>query len=68
MLGKYDAGCEREALAEELASWEAAGMVLSYKAQRWDRRVSHLARVCRMARQMVMADLQNDAKAILAME
>ena len=68
MKTTYDALAEREKLAHALAAWKTAGWVASGKATWWHRRVRRLARACAMPLSKVMADLERDAKAILAEE
>ena len=60
----YDAGLEREWLAERLASWQARGCIESAAAERFNRRVRRLARVVGWSRDRVLAQAQSDAEQI----
>ena len=57
----YDAMAEREALSQELAQWKIAQWSPSDAAWRWHRRVTRLARRCRLSVHVVRADLERDA-------
>jgi len=61
MTTTYDAGDEREALARELAAWNATGWMESQRAWRWHRRVRILARVIGMPVDQVVGNLRQDA-------
>lgn len=62
----YDSGLEREALAAELAEWKAAGVTTSFRATRWHRRTRRLAKRIGTTVESLIADLNADANAILA--
>jgi len=66
MTTTYDAGREREALARDLADWLMGGFWPSAKAQRWWRRVRRLARTVHYTVPGMVADLDADARAIMA--
>lgn len=61
----YDAGNERETLAQELATWKAAGWMESQRAFRWFRRVKRLAKVLQMPVEQVRQVIDEDAQEIL---
>ncbi len=61
MATTYDAAEQREALACELAAWNAAGWMESQRAWRWHRRVRLLAGVIRVPVDQVVEDLRQDA-------
>jgi hypothetical protein len=63
-MTNYDAGLEREWLAERLASWQARGFIESAVADQFNRRVRRLARVVGWSRDRVLAQAQSDAEQI----
>lgn len=67
-MASYDAGLEREALARELAEWQAAGFISGAKAERWNRRVRILAKRTGFLAAAVTNDLLADAGRIRAGE
>jgi hypothetical protein len=62
----YDALSEREDLATRLAAWKAAEFIPTDLASRWHRRMRRLARMTGLTVAQVMANLNEDADAILA--
>jgi hypothetical protein len=62
----HDALSEREDLATRLAAWKTARFIPSERAWRWHCRVRRLARMTGMTIAQVLADLNEDADAILA--
>jgi hypothetical protein len=62
----YDAGYEREALANDLARWKAAGFIASASAWRWERRLRRLAKATGFPLAEVRAEINTDADLILS--
>ena len=60
----YDAGLERQWLAETLADWNDCGFISLALAQRFERRLPMLARVLGWSRDRVLAQARGDAEQI----
>jgi len=60
----YDAGDQREQLAQDYADWIAAGFISTEKAQRFYRRVRILARAISRPWQEVLNVIKHDAETI----
>lgn len=60
-----DAGEMREALAEEMAAWLAAGFFPTARAERFHRRAKRVAGLAGFTADQVYRDIRTDALAIL---
>ena len=64
-MNDYEAKIERQELAVQLAEWMLSGCTNSATVYRWHKRAASLAQQLKRRRASLIADLRDDAEAML---